>query len=518
MLSQRYKGKVFNDPIHGHIELEAVDVQVIDTPQFQRLRELKQLGVTYYVYPGATHNRFEHSIGVCHLAGVWIELLQKPELGITAADIKCVRLAGLCHDLGHGPFSHLFDGLFIPACTGNTRWSHEVASQAMLEHIIQENPHIDILPQEDLIHGEPRSVYPQAAKIYLFDIVSNKRNSVDVDKFDYILRDCHNVGMTSPLNPLRLMTFSRVIDNQICFNQKEAYNLYELFHSRYTLFKQVYTHRVSTAIEYMIKDILVSADPYLKISRDIHTMERYTFLNDTILSVIERSETECLKESRRILRRLRSRDLYRFADQTLIPVELFDEIDCTTITSREIYKHCDQESLNEDDIIVQWLTLNYAMKDRNPVDSVKFFTKYDAVKTVSIQKELVSGFIPQQFKEITVRVYSKQSHLTAKIQMGFRKLLASINAHLGSAPLLAESEDTYPSIPSLSEAASKIGKKPIVDYVRNPFISSPNIPSSTASRRTSSLFPQLSPTKRLLEVNDALLIPALNNTKKTKHH
>jgi HD superfamily phosphohydrolase len=130
--------KVFNDPIHGHVSLESVEVQIIDSPQFQRLRELKQLGVTYYVYPGATHNRFEHSIGVCHLAGFWISSLSKnqPELGISSSDMKCVRLAGLCHDLGHGPFSHLFDGLFIPECKGNHDWSHEEASQSMVIHLI----------------------------------------------------------------------------------------------------------------------------------------------------------------------------------------------------------------------------------------------------------------------------------------------------------------------------------------------------------------------------------------------
>ena len=69
--------KFFNDPIHGHIELTQVEINVIDTPQFQRLRELKQLGASYYVYPGATHHRFEHCIGVCHMAGLWIETLRK---------------------------------------------------------------------------------------------------------------------------------------------------------------------------------------------------------------------------------------------------------------------------------------------------------------------------------------------------------------------------------------------------------------------------------------------------------
>jgi HD superfamily phosphohydrolase len=71
------KSKIINCPIHGHIEMNPIEIAVIDTPQFQRLRDLKQLGVSYYVYPGATHNRFEHSIGVCYLAGLWIDLLDK---------------------------------------------------------------------------------------------------------------------------------------------------------------------------------------------------------------------------------------------------------------------------------------------------------------------------------------------------------------------------------------------------------------------------------------------------------
>jgi deoxynucleoside triphosphate triphosphohydrolase SAMHD1 len=222
---------------------------VIDTPQFQRLRELKQLGVSYYVYPGATHNRFEHSIGVCHLAGQWMTILKKsqPELEITDSDIKCVRLAGLTHDLGHGPFSHLFDGLFIPSIDPDSTWTHEEASVSMLQSIIDEKRSLDISPQElvfikDLILGRPSSSYPQAEKAFLFDIIANQRNSIDVDKFDYILRDCHNVGMKTPLDPtrypwcdVRLMTFSKVIDNQICFNQKEAFNLYEVRTFRFYL-------------------------------------------------------------------------------------------------------------------------------------------------------------------------------------------------------------------------------------------------------------------------------------------
>uniref|UniRef100_A0AAZ1X6P1 HD domain-containing protein n=1 Tax=Oreochromis aureus TaxID=47969 RepID=A0AAZ1X6P1_OREAU len=108
--------QVFNDPIHGHIELPPLLVKIIDTPQFQRLRNIKQLGGGYFVFPGASHNRFEHSIGVGYLAGELAKALKvkQPELNISDRDVLCVQIAGLCHDLGHGPFSHLFDGMFNP--------------------------------------------------------------------------------------------------------------------------------------------------------------------------------------------------------------------------------------------------------------------------------------------------------------------------------------------------------------------------------------------------------------------
>uniref|UniRef100_A0A3Q3C9N3 HD/PDEase domain-containing protein n=1 Tax=Haplochromis burtoni TaxID=8153 RepID=A0A3Q3C9N3_HAPBU len=114
---------VFNDPIHGHIELHPLLVKIIDTPQFHRLRNIKQLGGVYFVYPGASHNRFEHSIGVAYLAGELAKALKvkQPELHISERDVLCVQIAGLCHDLGHGPFSHFFDGMFMPEA-GDKKW------------------------------------------------------------------------------------------------------------------------------------------------------------------------------------------------------------------------------------------------------------------------------------------------------------------------------------------------------------------------------------------------------------
>ncbi|XP_052816717.1 deoxynucleoside triphosphate triphosphohydrolase SAMHD1-like isoform X2 [Mya arenaria] len=232
--------KVVNDPIHGHIKLHPLCVAIIDTPEFQRLRSIKQLGNGYFVYPGASHNRFEHSLGVCHIAGKLVRAFQdrQPELGITNKDVLCVEIAGLCHDLGHGPFSHLFDGMFIPAfkIKRDKPWTHEEGSTLMFDHLVKENqlePEFDKygLTDKDLVFIKAqidRTSEPEITgsstpdqywtlngrpkeKSYLYEVVSNKRNGIDVDKWDYFARDCHMLGIRNNFDHNRCIEFSRVI-------------------------------------------------------------------------------------------------------------------------------------------------------------------------------------------------------------------------------------------------------------------------------------------------------------------
>jgi HD superfamily phosphohydrolase len=106
-----HKQRTFFDAIYGHIVLDNYVWDFIDTPQFQRLRNLKQLGNCHYVFPSATHSRFEHSIGVAYLSNKLYNHLSDSDRPYE----RCVTLAGLCHDLGHGPFSHLFDRGVIKA-------------------------------------------------------------------------------------------------------------------------------------------------------------------------------------------------------------------------------------------------------------------------------------------------------------------------------------------------------------------------------------------------------------------
>jgi len=251
----------------------------------------------------------------------------------------------------------------------------------MFDHLLETNEIDFDLGTDDvkfikaLIAGD-WNICPHRSR-YLFDVVANRRNSIDVDKFDYLERDCYYLGMKSVFDFSRLMRFSRVVDEQIAYYFKECYNIYELFQTRYSLHKKVYNHRVGKAIEYMLCDALVEADPILKISKTIENPEDYLKLNDTILNKIEFSKKPGLAKSREIINRIRTRKLYKFVDEYLVPDDLKNHLTEQKINAREIIAHqTENDGLEEDDVIVDRLKLNYAMSDKNPVDHVKFYNQY----------------------------------------------------------------------------------------------------------------------------------------------
>ena len=129
--------KSISDPIHGFITLPGICWKFIDSPWFQRLRNVKQLGATYYMFPGASHNRFEHSIGTAYLSQKVVRHLKKeqPELVIDEDIETAITLAGLLHDLGHGPYSHAFDHI-AASKIGLKNYTHEKQSTKIIQHIV----------------------------------------------------------------------------------------------------------------------------------------------------------------------------------------------------------------------------------------------------------------------------------------------------------------------------------------------------------------------------------------------
>lgn len=442
--------KVINDPIHGHIEFHPLLIRIIDTPQFQRLRYIKQLGGGYYVFPGASHNRFEHSLGVGYLGGCLVRTLseKQPELRISDRDILCVQIAGLCHDLGHGPFSHMFDGRFIPLARPEVKWTHEQGSVQMFEHLVNSNglrpvmEQYGLIPEEDICFIKEQiigpletpvkdSVWPYKGrpkeKSFLYEIVSNKRNGIDVDKWDYFARDCHHLGIPNNFDYNRFILFARVceVDNEkrICTRDKEAGNLYDMFHTRNWLHRKAYQHKVSNIIDTMITDAFLKADPFIEItgaqgkkyhiSTAIDDMEAFTKLTDNIFLEILYSTDPKLDAAQKVLKNIEYRNLYKYLGET-------QPLGARKI-ERKDYEHLPKEvadakpadifleaEMKAEDFVVDVINMDYGMKDKNPIDHVRFYCKSDLSRTVSIDKSQVSQLLPEKFAEQVIRVYCKK--------------------------------------------------------------------------------------------------------------
>ncbi|XP_077081208.1 deoxynucleoside triphosphate triphosphohydrolase SAMHD1 [Siphateles boraxobius] len=441
--------KVFNDPIHGHIELHPLLVQFIDTPQFQRLRHIKQLGGTYLVFPGASHNRFEHSVGVGYLAGCLVKALneRQPELFITKQDMLCVQIAGLCHDLGHGPFSHLFDGMFIPKVRPGNKWKHETASVQMFDHLVKVNGleavmiHHGLRLPDDLIFIKEQIAGPldnsvlgrswpykgrPMEKSFLYEIVANKRNGIDVDKWDYFARDCYHLGIQNNFDYQRFLKFARVCEvrgkKHICTRDKEVGNLYDMFHTRNCLHRRAYQHKVGNIIETMITEAFVKADPHIQIqgssgriftiSSAIEDMEAYSKLTDNIFEQILYSSAPELCEARAILHNIVCRRLYKCVGQTTSETHVDVSPEKLLEWAKEVARSKPSgtdANLIAEDFVVSVIHMDYGMKEKNPINNVHFYCKNDPSKAIKIRKKQVSKLLPEQFAEQLIRVYCKKT-------------------------------------------------------------------------------------------------------------
>ncbi|KAK9811442.1 hypothetical protein WJX72_003973 [[Myrmecia] bisecta] len=434
----RRHGKWINDPIHGLIRLDPVCFDIMDTPQFQRLRDLRQLGLTYFIFPGASHNRFEHSVGVAHLAvtaahRIWAG--QGHELDMDRSDVKVVEVAGLCHDLGHGPFSHVFDREFlrrrgVPA----NEWSHEDMSVQIFDTILQDGYVKDNAISEDdakrikqLItyasEHEPGSSPAPSHKRFLFDIVANKRNSIDVDKMDYLQRDSLYCGMKIGCDFNRISIMSKVIGDEICWKGTEYNTLLKLFEARMQMHRDVYTHRKAKAVELMVVDALLAADPLLKLSERIWDPRQFVKMDDTLLRSLENwdmthpgfglgqdDDERPILEAQAIIKRMRRRQLYKYCSEIVVPKEAVKNGTWRCPTVMDIIGHCSGEvALREEDVILSETKIDFAMQQENPLDHVHFFDTFDDKEAYRLSKDTVSSINTDCFQEKKLRVYSRNA-------------------------------------------------------------------------------------------------------------
>ena len=268
------------------------------------------------------------------------------------------------------------------------------------------------LPQ-DLINGKP-SGEQGLEKRFLFDIVANSRNGIDVDKMDYLQRDCYNVGIKSSFDASRLQSFAKVLDNEVVFYYKEAFSVYQLFATRYTLHKTVYQHRVVKAIEFMITDAMMEANSYLKLAESVQDPASFCRLNDGLLNAIEYSTDEStggdegMRRARDIVHDIRHRRLYSFVDEIIVSSEEAERIANVTEATVANHQACDGgPQLHPDDLILCRVKMNYG--NRNVQDTVRFWSRWESSAKQRIEKQKVSLLIPDNFAEVAIRLYLRGS-------------------------------------------------------------------------------------------------------------
>ncbi|KAB2056002.1 hypothetical protein ES319_A11G074800v1 [Gossypium barbadense] len=427
--------KHVHDNVHGNIYLDPLSLKFIDTEQFQRLRELKQLGLAHLVYPGAVHSRFEHSLGVYWLAGEAIQKLktyQGLELGIDRFDVQAVKVAGLLHDVGHGPFSHLFEREFLPKVLNSFKWAHEQMSADLIDHIVDVH-HIDVESEmikrvKEMILASSEFALPKSAKEkqFLYDIVANGRNGIDVDKFDYIVRDSRACGLGCSFDFHRLMETMRVLGDEICYRAKDYLSIHKLFATRADLYRTVYTHSKVKAVELMVVDALLKANSYLEISSSIQDPSEYWKLDDTIIKTIETAPDEELRESRDLILRIRRRNLYQFCNEYSVPKDQLEHF--KDVTAQDIA--CSQKNggvlLQENDIAVSNVRIDLTRGKQNPLESINFFKDYESQEKFPIPHERISHLLPTSYQDMIVRVYSKKPELVAAVSEAFENFQLKI--------------------------------------------------------------------------------------------
>jgi HD superfamily phosphohydrolase len=348
------------------------------------------------VYPSANHTRFEHSIGVSHLAKILIKSLQThhPELELTDREVELVQIAGLVHDIGHGPFSHLYDDLLVPE--GQPK--HEERGIAIFIKLV-EDYQIPLTPFEVSMITNMINPNDKLKNNYLYQIVANNICSIDVDKIDYIQRDSYHLGFGLSENYERLLTMCRVVDFQghqtLAWPDKLQDEILSLFQRRYRLHRQVYTHHTVKSIEYPISEILKEILSHFDII--------FKLLTDNIIDLPVNETIVKLKEmidKRQVPKMLGEKVISCHSGQT----------DTNTIRNLEDKLDMIVTKLNEMEIPNKgWSKIKIGFisgNGKNPLQNVVYFKD---LQHPYIEEEYSSFIVPKNCQEYIYRIYANDS-------------------------------------------------------------------------------------------------------------
>jgi len=238
------KRKIINDPVYGFIHIKSdLLFDLIQHPYFQRLRRIRQLGLTYLVYPGANHTRFQHAIGAMHLMQLALDTIKSKGHEITNEEAEAAQAAILLHDIGHGPFSHALEQVLIENKT------HEDISLLYMKQLNEEfdgKLELAIKIFENKYH-----------KLFLHQLVSSQ---LDMDRLDYLRRDSFFTGVSEGvIGSDRIIKMLNVVDDNLVIEVKGIYSIEKFLIARRLMYWQVYLHKTVISAENLVVNLLRKA-------------------------------------------------------------------------------------------------------------------------------------------------------------------------------------------------------------------------------------------------------------------
>ena len=316
---ERYWGFI-KDPVYGYIRLTEIERNVIDTLAVQRLRRIRQLAGAEYVYPAANHTRFEHVLGAMYLAGVVAENIPTE---LSADEKQEVRLAALLHDVGHAPFSHLFEPFLLKYLGRNHEdMSTWIIANSSLSGVIEEQG-FDAKELSNLAVGKAS----KQGKRFLGQIISS---SFDVDKMDFVVRDSYHTGAGyGSVDVFRLIYTMDILDGNLAVDITALPTLESLILARLESFRAIYFHRACRAVQMMMLKALDAAKEDLEIL-NVKTPDEYLEWDDyTVWSKLLLNP-----KSRQIIRELSERRLLKCAYERTFFVK--DELVSSVFTNENV--------------------------------------------------------------------------------------------------------------------------------------------------------------------------------------
>jgi uncharacterized protein len=269
------KKKIINDPVYGFITIKSeLLFDIISHPYFQRLRHIKQLGLTDLVYPGAMHTRFQHALGAMHLMGLALDSLRQKGIEIDNEEYEAAQIAILLHDLGHGPFSHALEDLILKGI------SHESVSYLMINEMNQAfNGSLD-LAMKIFRNSYERKFFNQ--------LVSSQ---LDIDRLDYLKRDCFFTGvLEGTIGVDRIISMLHVYRDELVVEEKGIYSIENFLTARRLMYWQVYLHKTAVSAERMLVNLikraqlLIRADEHIEGSEALRTLLKNEWSIDDLKS------------------------------------------------------------------------------------------------------------------------------------------------------------------------------------------------------------------------------------------